>query len=97
MVTTNPSYLIHTCQLTVSQPAKRRASSPAASAPKQRQSKLAKENKITNEEETEIKEAFELFAEKKSDKKGEKEKVLPIGDVRRAMMYFSPFCAHLLI
>lgn len=62
-----------------------------ASAPKQRQSKLAKENKITNEEETEIKEAFELFAQKKTDKKGEKEKVLPIGDVRRAMMYF-PFC-----
>ncbi|KAE9370478.1 EF-hand superfamily Ca2+-modulated protein [Stipitochalara longipes BDJ] len=67
-------------------PAKRRAGSPAASAPKQRQSKLAKENKITNEEETEIKEAFELFARKKSDKKGEKEKVLPIADVRRAMI-----------
>jgi hypothetical protein len=63
-----------------------------ASAPKQRQSKLAKENKLTNEEETEIKEAFELFAQKKTDKKGEKEKVLPIGDVRRAMMYSSSFC-----
>jgi hypothetical protein len=70
------------------QPAKRRAPSPVeASAPKQRQSKLAKEYNITNAEETEIKEAFELFAEKKQ---GEKAKVLPIGDVRRAMMYFSP-------
>jgi len=65
-------------------PAKRRAPSPAeASAPKQRQSKLAKEHNITNAEETEIKEAFELFAEKKQ---GEKAKVLPIGDVRRAMI-----------
>jgi hypothetical protein len=57
---------------------------------------LAKENKITNEEETEIKEAFELFAEKKSDKRGEKEKVLPIGDVRRAMMYFPSLCTPLV-
>lgn len=37
-----------------------------------------------SEEENEIKEAFRLFAQ---DKKGEKEGVIPIGDVRRAMMY----------
>jgi hypothetical protein len=64
------------------QPAKRRAAE--AATPKARQSKLAKEHNITNEEENEIKEAFALFTE---EKKGEKEGVIPIGDVRRAMMY----------
>ena len=49
-----------------------------------RQSKLAKENNITAQEEAEIKEAFSLFAEPMD---GEKQGVIPIGDVRRAMMY----------
>jgi hypothetical protein len=70
------------------QPAKRRPAE--AATPKARQSKLAKEHNITNEEENEIKEAFALFAE---EKKGEKEGVIPIGDVRRAMMYFAPSSA----
>lgn len=72
------------------QPAKRRPAAPAepagASAPKARQSKLAKEHNITGAEENEIKEAFGLFSTPKS---GEKEGVIPIGDVRRAMMYVS--------
>ncbi|KAH8668163.1 calmodulin [Tricladium varicosporioides] len=68
-------------------PPKRRAptsaEASAASAPKTRQSKLAKEHNITSAEENEIREAFALFAHKK---KGEKEGVIPIGDVRRAMI-----------
>ncbi|KAK3937657.1 hydroxyacylglutathione hydrolase [Diplogelasinospora grovesii] len=48
-----------------------------------RQSKLAKEHKITAQEEAEIKEAFGLFSE---PMEGEKEGVIPIGDVRRAMI-----------
>ncbi|KUJ22077.1 EF-hand [Mollisia scopiformis] len=64
-------------------PARRRAAEPAeTSTPKARQSRLAKENKITGEEENEIKEAFELFSIKH---KGEKDGVIPIDDVRRAM------------
>jgi len=69
-------------------PAKRGAATPAeASTPKARRSNLAKEHNITGEEESEIKEAFKLFS---NDKKGEKEGVIPIGDVRRAMMYLFP-------
>ncbi|KAK0719789.1 ef-hand superfamily Ca2+-modulated protein [Lasiosphaeris hirsuta] len=71
-------------------PAKRRpatAADPGASsstaAPKARQSKLAKEHNITTQDEAEIKEAFSLFAE---PMKGEKEGVIPISDVRRAMI-----------
>lgn len=70
-------------------PAKRRQPATAADAgasspaPKPRVSKLAKENNITAAEEAEIKEAFGLFAEPMD---GEKEGVIPIGDVRRAMI-----------
>lgn len=68
-------------------PAKRKAQSGPAGAskpaPKKRQSKLAKEHNITAEEEAEIKEAFGLFAEPLD---GEKEGVIPIDDVRRAMI-----------
>ncbi|KAM0813473.1 putative Calmodulin [Seiridium cardinale] len=53
------------------------------SAPKERQSKLAKEHNITAREEAEIKEAFALFSEPMD---GEKEGVIPIGDVKRAMI-----------
>ncbi|KAL2119370.1 hypothetical protein VTJ04DRAFT_6330 [Mycothermus thermophilus] len=48
-----------------------------------RQSKLAKEHNITAEEEAEIREAFSLFAE---PMESEKEGVIPIGDVRRALI-----------
>lgn len=51
--------------------------------PKPRQSKLAKEHNITANEENEIKEAFGLFSQRMD---GEKEGVMPIGDVRKAMM-----------
>jgi Ca2+-binding EF-hand superfamily protein len=56
----------------------------ASITPKNRLSKLAKEHNITSGEEQEIREAFALFAH---EKKGEKEGVISIGDVRRAMMY----------
>jgi hypothetical protein len=68
------------------QPAKRRPAASAdraGSASKTRPSKLAKENNISAQEEAEIKEAFSLFCEPMD---GEKEGVIPIGDVRRAMM-----------
>lgn len=66
-----------------SQPAKRRAPAADKGVPKARQSKLAKENNISAQEEAEIKEAFSLFSEPAD---GEKDGVIPIGDVRRAMM-----------
>ncbi|KAI0167100.1 calmodulin [Hypoxylon sp. FL1284] len=62
-------------------PPKRKA--PADTAPKERQSKLAKEHNISAREEREIKEAFGLFAEPMED---EKEGVIPTKDVRRAMI-----------
>jgi hypothetical protein len=75
----------HFCKLIYPKPAKRKAAE--APAPKARQSKLAKEHNITRAEENEIKEAFALFS---VEEKGEKEGVIPIGDVRRAMMCVSP-------
>ncbi|KAI1076257.1 calmodulin [Whalleya microplaca] len=62
-------------------PPKRKAA--ASAAPKERQSKLAKEHNISAREEREIKEAFALFAE---PMEGEKEGVIPTNDVRRAMV-----------
>lgn len=53
-------------------------------APKGRQSKLAKEHNISAQEEGEIKEAWGLFAEPMD---GEKNGVLPIDDVKSALMY----------
>lgn len=52
-----------------------------------RQSKLAKENDISADEEAEIKEAFSLFATEHEDYPDEKAGVIPTPDVRRAMMY----------
>lgn len=52
--------------------------------PKGRQSKLAKEHNISAQEEGEIKEAWGLFAEPMD---GEKNGVLPIDDVKSALMY----------
>ncbi|KAL5606138.1 hypothetical protein BROUX41_006094 [Berkeleyomyces rouxiae] len=54
-----------------------------AAAPKQRLSKLAKEHNVSAQEESEIREAFGLFAE---PMKGEKEGVIPTADVRAAMV-----------
>lgn len=71
-------------------PAKRKSAGAGAatqqsvsSLPKERQSKLAKEHNISARQEREIKEAFALFAE---PMEGEKEGVIPIDDVRRAMV-----------
>ncbi|KAI1115820.1 EF-hand [Nemania sp. NC0429] len=65
-------------------PPKRKAGGRAKDdLPKERQSKLAKEHNISAREEREIKEAFALFAEPMD---GEKEGVIPIKDVRRAMV-----------
>lgn len=82
-------YSINSCFANQSQPAKRRAPPPAAgsTAPKARQSKLAKEHNISSQEETEIREAFGLFSQ---PMEGEKEGVIPIGDVRKAMMSVYP-------
>ncbi|PYH97963.1 EF-hand superfamily Ca2+-modulated protein [Aspergillus ellipticus CBS 707.79] len=61
--------------------------SAASSAPKRaRQSKLAKENDITGEEENEIKEVFHLFSETVDEFANEKEGVIPRVDVRKALV-----------
>ncbi|CAK7223934.1 hypothetical protein SCUCBS95973_005347 [Sporothrix curviconia] len=73
-------------------PPKRKASASTAAASSSaaanttkipRPSKLARENNITAQEEAEIREAFGLFAEPMD---GEKDGVLPIGDLRRALI-----------
>lgn len=69
--------------LTRSQPPKRKAAASGGAAPKARQSKLAKEHNVTPQEEGEIREAFSLFAEPMD---GEKHGVLPIDDVKSALM-----------
>ncbi|KAI9928102.1 hypothetical protein ASPWEDRAFT_26811 [Aspergillus wentii DTO 134E9] len=67
-------------------PPKRRGA-PASSAPKKaRQSKLAKENDISGEEENEIKEVFHLFSTTNEEFKNEKEGVIPREDVRKALV-----------
>jgi Ca2+-binding EF-hand superfamily protein len=71
------------------QPPKRRgAPASSSAAPKRaRQSKLAKENNISAEEENEIKEVFQLFADSHEDFPKEKEGVIPREDVRKALVY----------
>ncbi|KAF9891802.1 centrin, EF-hand protein [Aspergillus nanangensis] len=59
----------------------------SSSAPKRaRQSKLAKENDITADEENEIKEVFQLFSTKNEAFKNEKAGVIPREDVRKALV-----------
>ncbi|KAJ5279236.1 pisatin demethylase [Penicillium angulare] len=69
-------------------PPKRRGAPPSTSAgPKRaRPSKLAKDNNISAEEENEIKEVFQLFADKHKDFPNEKEGVIPREDVRKALV-----------
>ncbi|KAJ5587193.1 uncharacterized protein N7459_002958 [Penicillium hispanicum] len=70
-------------------PPKRRGAAPSSSAaaPKRaRASKLAKENNITAEEENEIKEVFQLFADAHDDFPAEKDGVIPREDVRKALV-----------
>lgn len=80
------------------QPPKRRpaaATTDAGPSRAARPSKLAKEHGITAQEETDIREAFSLFSEPMA---GEKEGVIPIPDVRRALMYIPspppPYPSH---
>ncbi|OJJ61801.1 hypothetical protein ASPSYDRAFT_40346 [Aspergillus sydowii CBS 593.65] len=69
-------------------PPKKR-SAPSASSParkKARQSKLAKENDISGEEENEIKEVFHIFSEPNEEFPNEKEGVIAREDVRKALV-----------
>ncbi|KLJ06757.1 hypothetical protein EMPG_17751 [Blastomyces silverae] len=70
-------------------PPKRRSAPSSSATPKEkrtRQSKLAKENDITGDEEAEIKEAFHLFSTKSDEYPAEKEGVIRTQDVRRALI-----------
>ncbi|KAJ5832454.1 EF-hand superfamily Ca2+-modulated protein [Penicillium riverlandense] len=75
-------------------PPKRRgapAATASSSAPKRaRQSKLAKENNISAEEENEIKEVFQLFSAPNDRFPGEKDGVIPREDVRKALVTRPP-------
>ncbi|KAK1770476.1 hypothetical protein QBC33DRAFT_528146 [Phialemonium atrogriseum] len=64
-------------------PAKRRPAAAAKPGAKAWRSKLAKEHNITAAEEAEISEAFGLFSD---EAHSEQDRVIPIGDVRRAMI-----------
>ncbi|KAI1044364.1 hypothetical protein LB505_007152 [Fusarium chuoi] len=68
---------------TTSPPKRKAPATSATAAPKTRQSKLAKEHNVTAQEEGEIHEAFSLFAEPMD---GEKHGVLPIDDVKSALI-----------
>jgi Ca2+-binding EF-hand superfamily protein len=63
-----------------------KAATAAATAPKKRASKLAKENNITADQENEILEAFALFAITDNPDHDEKEGVLRTEDVRRCLI-----------
>ncbi|KAJ6036757.1 hypothetical protein N7540_001036 [Penicillium herquei] len=68
-------------------PKRRGAPSSSSAGPKRaRPSKLAKENNISAEEENEIKEVFQLFAEENEEFPDEKEGVIPREDVRKALV-----------
>ncbi|KAM3482732.1 hypothetical protein MY5147_000078 [Beauveria neobassiana] len=65
-------------------PPKRKPAAAATTAPRApRQSKLAKEHNVSAQEENEIQEAYSLFAEPMD---GEKHGVLPIDDVKSALI-----------
>ncbi|ODH46808.1 hypothetical protein GX48_07070, partial [Paracoccidioides brasiliensis] len=70
------------------QPPKRRiaASSAGPREKRARQSKLAKENDITGNEEAEIKEAFHLFSSNSDEYPSEREGVIKTRDVHRALI-----------
>ncbi|OOQ87985.1 EF-hand superfamily Ca2+-modulated protein [Penicillium brasilianum] len=86
--------------MTNSRPPKRRGA-PASSSttttatPKRPRSKLAKENDITADEENEIKEVFQLFADANEDFPAEKDGVMPREDVRKAMVYLNTPSHHI--
>jgi Ca2+-binding EF-hand superfamily protein len=68
-------------------PKKRSAQTASSSGPKKaRQSKLAKENNISGEEENEIKEVFNIFSEANEEFPDEKDGVVAREDVRKALV-----------
>ena len=82
--------MISQCQLTREIQAPKRkqpaaASASAAKAPAKRRSKLAKENEITAEEETEIQEAYNIFRQY-PEEIDDKEGAIPTADVRRCLI-----------
>jgi hypothetical protein len=75
----------------VQPPKKRSAQTASSSGPKKaRQSKLAKENNISGEEENEIKEVFNIFSEANEEFPDEKDGVVAREDVRKALVYVVP-------
>ncbi|KAL4771959.1 hypothetical protein BDW60DRAFT_216986 [Aspergillus nidulans var. acristatus] len=71
----------------VQPPKKRSAQTASSSGPKKaRQSKLAKENNISGEEENEIKEVFNIFSEANEEFPDEKDGVVAREDVRKALV-----------
>ena len=66
-----------------------RRDSPATGA--KRASRLARENDVSAGEETDIKEAFRLFAVRDERFASGREDVMPVGDVRRALMCVVPY------
>lgn len=77
----------HRYQSIFFQPPKKRSAPATPSAPKKaRQSKLAKENDISAEEESEIKEVFHLFSTTAEEFPNEKEGVIAREDVRKALV-----------
>lgn len=91
----NPSQIANSLSPPLQPPKRRPAAATTDAGPSRaaRPSKLAKEHGITAQEETDIREAFSLFSEPMA---GEKEGVIPIPDVRRALMYLLPPPAHTL-
>lgn len=76
----------------VQPPKKRSAPTASSSGPKKaRQSKLAKENNISGEEENEIKEVFNIFSEANEEFPDEKDGVIAREDVRKALVYVAPY------
>lgn len=64
---------------------------PAPASGKRRVSKLAKELKLTPEEEAEIREAFGMFVDEERDGPGTGD-VIATTDVRKAMLYVLFIC-----
>ena len=69
-----------------SQPPKRRGPAAAQPEPRKKRSALAKQNNLSAEQESEIAEAFGLFAVEVEGYEDENKGVLRVDDVRRCLM-----------
>lgn len=67
-------------------PKRKQPAAAPVKAPQRRRSKLAKENDITADEESEIQEAFALFADPNAPETDSKEGVIKSQDVRRCLI-----------